>query len=166
MDKLNQQELREYLNYNPTTGIFTWLKKTGIKCKINIGSEAGTTNENGYGCITIKGKPIRTNRAAWIYMNGPISPGIIIDHEDRNPANNRIDNLRPVTPCQSSYNTRKRSHNKSGYKGVRRKRNKWQATIVYNKKAISLGVYSTPEEAYAAYCAASIKYHGEYACVG
>ena len=57
------------------------------------------------------------------------------------------------------------SSNKSGFKGIYwHERDKvWRAKIGVNRKQIWLGDFKSPEVAYAAYCAAAIKYHGEFA---
>ena len=41
-----------------------------------------------------------------------------IDHIDKNPSNNHIDNLRWATSVQQGQNTGKRKDNQSGFKGV------------------------------------------------
>ena len=90
-----------------------------------------------------------------------------IDHKDCNPRNNQISNLRPATRSQNAMNCKVRSNNKSGYKGViwRKDLQKWQAYITVNRKRIHLGFFDDPKEAYAAYCKAARKYHGEFARV-
>ncbi len=91
-----------------------------------------------------------------------ISPQFIIDHIDNDPLNNRRSNLREVTFSQNLYNSKKRD--KTQLKGAHfNKRDKrWTSTITTNGKIIWLGSFSTPEEAHAAYCEASKKYHGEF----
>ena len=88
-----------------------------------------------------------------------------IDHIDRNPGNNRIENLREVTQIQNMQNTKIHSLNTSGVKGVswNTKNRKWVAQVhVLGKKAY-LGMYNTLEEAEAVVKEAREKYHGEYA---
>lgn len=88
----------------------------------------------------------------------------VVDHQDGNPANNCRSNLRVCTQSENTRNKIKPYNNTSGYKGVswHKTAKKWQTQIQINKKPIYLGLYNTPEEAYAAYCQASEKYHGEY----
>lgn len=88
-----------------------------------------------------------------------------IDHKDGNPLNNCRDNLRSATNAQNRANSRIRK-SKSGFKGVVRKCNCWQAQITVNKEKIYLGSFDTPEEAHEAYCEAAVKYHGEFANFG
>ena len=89
---------------------------------------------------------------------------IVIDHIDGNPLNNRLSNLRICSQNDNNKNASIRKDNTSGYKGVYFDKisNKWKSSIQSNKKRIILGLFNTPEEAYAAYCEASKKYHGEY----
>jgi hypothetical protein len=52
---------------------------------------------------------------------------------------------------------------KSGFKGVRKKHNRWRAEISFNNKTIHLGVYDNILDAALAYDNAAKKYFGEYA---
>jgi hypothetical protein len=91
-----------------------------------------------------------------------------IDHIDGDGLNNRRCNLRLATKAQNAHNSRVRSDNKSGYKGVswNKKAGKWVAQIQINTKTKYLGLFTTPEDAYAAYCKASAKFHGDFGRVG
>lgn len=94
--------------------------------------------------------------------------GMETDHADGDGLNNQKKNLRVCNRVENSYNVGMRKNNKSGYKGVHflpysNWSKKWHANITVNKKRISIGFFSTPEDAYRAYCAACVKYHGKYA---
>ena len=88
--------------------------------------------------------------------------GKIVDHKNLDTLDNRRENLRFVTRSGSNANRRGNAKSRSGLKGIWKHRNKWRACIKVNKKRIYLGLHSTPEKAYAAYCEASARYHGEY----
>lgn len=94
--------------------------------------------------------------------------GMHVDHTDRNTLDNRRCNLRICTISQNNMNRKKSSNNSSGYKGVywNKIASKWRSHITINKKSIHLGYFHNKEEAHAAYCAASKKYHGEFGCIG
>lgn len=83
-----------------------------------------------------------------------------IDHINRNPFDDRIENMRSVTRSQNMYNTNLRSTNKSGIKGVHfdKERNKWFAVICNNYKTIPLGRYDNIEDAIKARKEAEFKY--------
>lgn len=87
--------------------------------------------------------------------------GIEVDHINRNPLDNREDNLRWVTHKQNSYNKGKISRKcSSKYRGVNffpraNLARPWRAymcqTLNGTKKWLSLGYFATEDEAAAAY---------------
>jgi hypothetical protein len=82
------------------------------------------------------------------------------DHVSGNTLDNRRNNLRICTPRQNAFNTRCTTGRP---KGITKRGSKWRAQIVANGKKISLGTHDTAELAHAAYCAAAITHHGEFA---
>lgn len=60
---------------------------------------------------------------------------------------------------------KQRKNNTSGFRGVSlyKRLGTWQAQITVDGKTMSLGQYSSPEMAYAAYCTAAAWYHGAFA---
>lgn len=92
--------------------------------------------------------------------------GKVIDHINHNSLDNRIANLRIVTPRQNSWNRRKRKGNcTSKYKGVSRVDNngKWRAIIIDNGRKISIGHFDDEKAAARAYDAKAGELFGEYA---
>ena len=87
-----------------------------------------------------------------------------IDHIDGNPLNNRLENLRPSTNQQNSFNTKLNSRNTTGYKGVYwdKIRNKYEASIGYNYKKILIGYFDDKEQARKAREATELELFGEY----
>ncbi len=107
-----------------------------------------------------------TLHQAIIRMSGQIVPeGYEIDHKDTNRLNNLEDNLRICTELQNQQNSKLRTDNKSGYKGVilHKSNKKWMSYINFNKKRIYLGLFDDPKDAAIAYNTAAIQYHGEFA---
>lgn len=155
---LTQALLKEHLDYDPDTGVFTWVKPT-MK-RIESGELAGCLNDQGYMNIQIFKRKYGAHRLAWLYIYGHL-PKNHIDHINGNTSDNRVCNLREATYAQNNQNTCLRKNNTSGYFGVHlhKKTNKWRATIKFDKKYIHLGLYFTPEEAHQAYVAAKAKYH-------
>lgn len=86
--------------------------------------------------------------------------GYVVDHINRNPIDNRKENLRYATMQQNLINKGKQSNNKSGIPGVswRNDSNSWRAQIWVHKKAINLGTFKTKEEAIKARKEAEKKY--------
>lgn len=88
----------------------------------------------------------------------------VVDHIDRNPLNNRKNNLRIATQSKNMMNTISPSDNTSGVKGVsfNKKRGRWHAYISIDGRRINLGFFENFKEASKARKDAEIKYHGEY----
>jgi AP2 domain len=88
------------------------------------------------------------------------------DHRNHDTLDNRRCNLRIATRPQSVWNSRKRSDNSSGFKGVHRVKNwsKWRARITINGIRTHLGYFSTADQAHEAYRAVSENNHGEFSC--
>lgn len=70
--------------------------------------------------------------------------GLVVDHINHNPLDNRRENLRIITIRGNSLNQSKRKDNKSGYSGVFKTKNGKYKAVHYKT---SLGVYNTKEEA-------------------
>lgn len=103
------------------------------------------------------------------YILNCTDKNLIVDHINHNILDNRKCNLRIVTRQQNNWNSRSNTGT-SKFKGVRRieRDNKYisyVSNIVYNKKAIFLGYYSTELEAAYAYNLHVKDYFGEYACL-
>ena len=90
-------------------------------------------------------------------------PGVLIDHKDRNGLNNTRANLRIATVSQNGINSKIRSDNTTGYKGVKKNKYGYVAQITVRGKDVSIGSYDTDVEAATAYNAEAIKYFGEFA---
>lgn len=90
---------------------------------------------------------------------------LIGEHKNGNSLDNRRSNLRRATQQKNTFNRKLNKNSSSGFKGVKRdaRRNKWHARIQAGMKRRSLGYFDTPQEAYAAYCEAAKRYHGEFA---
>lgn len=87
------------------------------------------------------------------------------DHKNRNPLDNRKENLRPATQHENVMNKGMQKNNTSGVTGVGwvKKIQKWRARIKYNDKEIYLGVFDCKEDAIKARFKAEKEYFGEFA---
>ncbi|WOI86013.1 HNH endonuclease [Rhodococcus qingshengii] len=94
----------------------------------------------------------------------PAVAGKTVDHKNRDKLDNRRINLRYATPQEQVRNRGTMHHNKSGYKGVVKKGNRWRATIYTGPNdRIQLGYFRDSAEAALAYDCAAIQLFGEYA---
>jgi hypothetical protein len=89
-----------------------------------------------------------------------------VDHADRNPLNNRRNNLRPATSAQNNANRGLQRNNRSGFKGVHfhLASNRWRASIRYCGARFNLGSFLSAEDAAEAYKLAAERLNGEFAC--
>ena len=88
-----------------------------------------------------------------------------VDHINRNPLDNRRENLRICTHQQNQYNRTKQSNNTSGFKGVsfNKEKQKFEARIGIDGKSKFLGYFDTAEKASECYKQAALKHHGDFA---
>jgi len=94
------------------------------------------------------------HRLVWQAFHGPVPSNKFVDHINGDTRDNRIENLRLVTPSQSSAN-RGPLKVRTLPKGVRAYRGKFRAYI----DGKHLGTYATPEAAHAVRAAAETPYH-------
>lgn len=136
--EITQEKLKRFVSYDKSTGVFTW--KVSTNRRITIGSRAGCKRHDGYLMIKIDGVTFLGHRLAFIYMTGK-SPNVV-DHIDKNPANNTWSNLRESSYRMNMEN--KRTNN--GFIGVHwcNTNKKWRAsTPKTNGKRRAIGQFRT-----------------------
>lgn len=157
---LTAQRLRELLHYDPITGIFTRLVKTGTK--VSVGDVAGFLDDKGYVRIRIgDGKRYLAHRLAWLYVHGTW-PARGLDHEDTIHHHNWILNLRLATKSQNGQNIRKANRDsKSGVLGVSwdKDRNCWVAQLKLEGRIVHKSRHENMEDAKQAHLAAKARFH-------
>jgi hypothetical protein len=126
-EQINQGRLKNFLHYDPETGVFKWKDTFGWRAK--QGTVAGSVKASGYIYIRLKLKQYRAHRLAWLYTYGKF-PEDQIDHINGIKNDNRIINLRAVSDKENSRNLRLRKDNTSGYIGVRWDTDKWRVIIL------------------------------------
>lgn len=116
----------------------TWNKRFAGKEAFCVPQSTGHLNG------TLDWAHYSAHRIIWKLKTGE-EPPLIVDHEDRNPQNNRWSNLRAATKAQNNINSTARA-------GVYfdKHRNKWVAEIGLKKKKVFLGRHDTREAAVAA----------------
>jgi hypothetical protein len=145
---LTRERLLEVVEYDATTGSFTW---TVDRHCVAGGSSAGSIKSNGYVCVCIDGRRYYAHRLAWLYVHGRWPSGVI-DHIDRNGLNNSMSNLRETTQSANLLNQKRvRKPNKQGFMGVHRNGNRYCAGLTVEGQYIHLGMFDSAEEASAAY---------------
>ena len=145
---ITQKELRQILHYDAKRGVWRWRVRPAQH--VQLGSIAGTLNSKGYRYIVINGKQYKSSRLAWFYICGYF-PENQVDHRNRNPSDDRWENLREVSPQCNQRNCKLSSQNTSGVKGVcwHKRAEKWHAQIAVNSKNKHLGYHDDFTEAVA-----------------
>lgn len=109
---------------------------------------------------TGKKRTIRLHREV---MKVNDTPGILIDHVDRNGLNCQKNNLRHCSKSQNNAN--RRSAGTSKYLGVswKKRQKKWESNIRINGTPKHLGCFNEEVDAAKAYDAAAKVHHKEFA---
>ena len=158
------EELKEFLDYNPDTGIFTWIKKPSNRVK--VGQVAGVMNSWTYYIqIRFKGTDYKAHRLAYYMYHGVDPLENLVDHKHNPKTNNKIDNLRLANNSQNQmHRVNLNRNNTSGVIGVSwcNFHKKWRAVIVINGKTKHLGYFINKEDAIKARREGAIKYFGDF----
>lgn len=105
-------QLRAIVGYDPDTGQFWWKQHRDPD---KVGIDPTNTDRKGYRRIYINGRSFGAHVLGFVIYYG-LWPIDEIDHVDRVPGNNRIDNLRPATRQQQVAN--RGCWSKAGFRGV------------------------------------------------
>ena len=143
---LSQAELNELFEYSG--GNLFWKVKPAKH--MLAGSEAGSLNKNGYKYVSINNVKQLLHRVVFKMHTG-LDPSHV-DHIDRNPANNAIENLRASTFAENAWNMNTPKTNTSGVMGVHwdKRRQTWVAYIRQHGKRKHLGYYENFDAAVSA----------------
>ena len=154
----NLHRVRELLDYNPETGLFTWKVDRGSR-RLK-GCPAGTTDSKGYIQIKLDDRLYLAHRLAWLVTYG-VWVESDIDHADRDRSNNRVNNLRLCSVSENQQNRGAQINNTSGFPGVSYKTatGKWQSYITVNGRRHHLGSHAEKVDAIQARQAAQAQMH-------
>lgn len=156
---ISQTELQALFTYND--GKLFWKASRG---RAKEGDAAGYLTEDNYLRVRINGKKYYIHVLIWIYQNGAVPEGCVVDHKNTIRSCNLIDNLRIATPSQNQYNRVKAENTSSQYKGVswHTKYSKWRASIECDGKMHHIGYFDSEIEAHEAYCELAKNIFGEF----
>jgi len=159
---LSLERLRQVLDYDSEKGEFVWKQRVSIR--IMVGDKAGHPLLNGYIGIGIDGKKYLAHRLAWFWVYGEWPPGII-DHINRDKTDNKLSNLRVCSKSENAANSKRRSDNTSGFKGVFFNKNLgvWTAKVQKNGRIFYVGSFNSASDAAAAYQSNAQRAFGEFA---
>jgi hypothetical protein len=145
--------LREALRYDPSDGHFRWVR---------TGALAGSVHENGYRYIKPRRRTYAAHKLAWWFVKGEW-PTAILDHRNRSPDDNRVENLRPCTVAQNLAN-RILPRASSGYIGVTRSPSgTFEAAVYRNGRKVYLGMFGRACLAAAVRDLVARQFYGEFA---
>lgn len=159
LSNISQSEVRRLFDYDTERGLLIW-KCCNSPSKL-IGKVAGSITKRGYRVIRIGQTQFSAHRLVFIYHHGEIRDNFEVDHRDRDKSKCEVGNLRLATHSQNNFNKPNRS--KISYTGVFRHGERFRAKITKDYRQIHLGVYDTPEEAYAVYKKKAVELFGEFA---
>lgn len=145
------------LSYDAGTGILIWKHRPRAMFGSNhhyktwntrfAGKEAGGISR-GYVVIRMRGTSFPAHRIIWDMVRSECPTEI--DHINGIRSDNRLANLRNVTPSENQRNRARSSNNKSGCTGVHfeKRRGLWMAHIQsFEKSHKHLGYFKTKDEA-------------------
>lgn len=145
------------LHYDTETGVFT--RRITVNSRAMAGDICGYDDSHGYLQVTLDSRGYQLNRLAWLYVTGKWPEGDV-DHRDTVRTNNRWTNLRDVPHQHNTQNIRKPFRtNKTGFLGVVKKGDSFEANIKTGGVAKWLGSHPTPEAAHATYVTAKRQFH-------
>ena len=153
---ITQKRLKEAMDYNPDTGVFTW--KINVR-RTRIGDIAGCVNTLGYIAICIDRRHYSGHRLAWLYIHGYF-PEHNVDHINRCGKDNRLVNLREATQSCNARNSSMSSNNTSEITGVywHKSAGKWAASIAPDGRNRHLGLFTSKLDAAKARWKAEVEY--------
>ena len=126
-------------------------------------------NQDGYAS---RWNPVGTPRMLRLHtlvmgriLDRPLTQHEMVDHKNRNRADNRRENLRLTDRQTNGQNRPANRNSRSGYKGVSwfKAGKQWRADLNIKSKQINIGYFSNLRDAVIAYNHAALIHYGEFA---
>jgi hypothetical protein len=154
--ELTLKLVKSLVEYDPNTGVFTWLKPA---TRVSAGDVVGSIDAWGYSVTKIRGNVVKLHRLAWFYMTGQWPKNV--DHINRCKHDNRWCNLREVfDESLQQQNRGVQKNNTTGVRGVHYRADSglYVARVRVNKMQVFYKEFRTLEDAREARLAAERKH--------
>jgi len=137
----------EVFNYDGVTGLLTWKVRTSNR--VTVGAVASCPSGNGYIKVRVDSVLHYAHMVIATMVFGDIPDRFEIDHINGNRSDNRICNIRLVSPQENRRNQGGRKDNRSGATGViwRTDAHKWAAYIGLGDRIKHLGLFDSFNQA-------------------
>lgn len=158
---MNKEFLQTIFTYDQSGNLIRKNKNGILKNRF-----AGSVAKSGYTMVSVKGYGAKLlHRLVWIYHNGDIPKGYVIDHIDGDKSDNRIENLQCITQSQNTMKASLPYTNTSGYRGVSwHSHNKaWVVDVNIDGKRVRVGQFKDKIDAAIAYDVAATESYGRFA---
>jgi len=124
--------------------------------------EAGWMNNTGYKRVKVLGKSLLCHRIIYFIHTGEWPKEI--DHKDRNPLNNKIENLRACSRSQNRTNSKKPNNASRFGRNIKMQRSgNYSVVLKINNEDLHIGTFEDLELAQLVASEAREKYYGEWA---
>jgi len=144
MTTLTQEEALRLFEYRD--GALYWKPRVMSRGRpsVKAGWLVGVDDGRGYMRLQVNNRKYYVHQMVFLLHHGFLPK--CVDHADGNPKNNKIENLREASVSENMQNTKIKSDNTSGAKGVHfnLQKQKWQAKLCVRKKQIAR-VFETKE---------------------
>ena len=151
-EEIHLTGFREFMRYDPESGLVVWVKKPTTRSPVKPGKEVGSFESNGYRQVHVywsgERRGFMVHRICWYLFYGTW-PELPIDHINRDKGNNQLSNLRLATPGLNGRNKNLLPNNTSGRRGVHwdKREGKWKGQVTLHNKQKHLGYFDDLDEA-------------------
>ncbi|ABN47338.2 putative NHN endonuclease [Salmonella phage SETP3] len=159
--KAPSADIKDFLSYDPDTGIFKWVKH---RCQTAKPGDVVTYKDRkGYILLGWNRVYYRAHRLAWWWVYG-VMPTEQIDHINGIRDDNRICNLRLADEFQQNHNRKTPVTNTSGVKGVNwsKHHSAWCARVTFKGTRYQIGYFQNINDAEVSLREFREKLHGEF----